>query len=113
MNAVQSSYLRSSINGPSVAHNILFVLKVLSVYYPEVMITSPSIGRQGKALRRRQRRAIPESSVNQEESTCSSFPQITSNTKGSGSHLKPKKIETGNKMIYFNFESCFKFPMIV
>ncbi|KAK9937581.1 hypothetical protein M0R45_014360 [Rubus argutus] len=67
---------------------------VLSVYYPEVMITSPSIGRQGKALRRRQRRGIPESSVNQEESTCSSFPQITSNTKGSCSHLKPKKIET-------------------
>lgn len=76
------------------------------------MITSPSIGRQGKALRRRQRRGIPESSVNQEESTCSSFSQITSNTKGSGSHLKPKKIETGNKMIYFNLKVVLSFQWL-
>ncbi|XP_010537773.1 PREDICTED: methyltransferase-like protein 25 isoform X2 [Tarenaya hassleriana] len=34
---------------------------VLSKYYPEVMATSPSIGRQGKTLRRQQQRKVLES----------------------------------------------------
>ncbi|GLU17670.1 hypothetical protein SLE2022_340270 [Rubroshorea leprosula] len=44
---------------------------VLSKHYPEVMITSPSIGRQGKALRRQQQRRILESQLRQKESTYS------------------------------------------
>ncbi|KAL6998988.1 hypothetical protein U1Q18_000155 [Sarracenia purpurea var. burkii] len=37
------------------------ILKVLFRYYPEVLITSPSIGRQGKAFRRQQNWRILES----------------------------------------------------
>ncbi|XP_050146401.1 uncharacterized protein LOC126621841 isoform X2 [Malus sylvestris] len=62
---------------------------VLSVYYPKVMTTSPSIGRQGKALRRRQQRVAPDSSLHHKESTCSSLSQINSAMKGSWSHIKP------------------------
>ncbi|XP_062011937.1 uncharacterized protein LOC133728547 isoform X1 [Rosa rugosa] len=65
---------------------------VLSLYYPEVVITSPSIGRQGKALRRQQRRGIPDS-ANPKESTCSTLPQLACNMKESGSHLRTTKIE--------------------
>ena len=90
------------IKGQSAVHNKLFVLKVLRRYYPEVVITSPSIGRQGKALRRQQRRGIPEFPVNQKEITCSSLPQLPYDLKGSGSHLKSTKIEIGNKMMNCN-----------
>ncbi|KAM1346639.1 hypothetical protein ACFX13_036666 [Malus domestica] len=62
---------------------------VLSVYYPKVMTTSPSIGRQGKALRRRQQRVAPDSSLHHKESTCSSLSQINSAMKGSWPHIKP------------------------
>ncbi|XP_022717506.1 protein RRNAD1 isoform X2 [Durio zibethinus] len=48
---------------------------VLHKYFPEVIITSPSIGRQGKALRRKQQRRIMESELHDEESTYSSLPQ--------------------------------------
>ncbi|KAK3198451.1 hypothetical protein Dsin_021866 [Dipteronia sinensis] len=48
---------------------------VLSEYYPEAIITSPSIGRQGKALRRQQQRKILGSHWHCEESTRVCFVQ--------------------------------------
>jgi len=38
-------------------------VKVLDKYYPETITSSPSIGRQGKALRRRQLRRSIESQM--------------------------------------------------
>lgn len=37
-------------------------MQILDRYYPEVLSTSPSIGRQGKALLRQQKKTIPKSS---------------------------------------------------
>lgn len=48
---------------------------VLHKYFPEVIISSPSIGRQGKALRRKQQRRLMKSEQHDEESTHSSLPQ--------------------------------------
>lgn len=66
---------------------------VLSVYYPEVMSTSPSIGRQGKALRRRQQRVVPNSSLHHKENKCS-LSEINSHMTGSCSHKKSTEPET-------------------
>ncbi|XVE52851.1 hypothetical protein DITRI_Ditri02bG0157500 [Diplodiscus trichospermus] len=52
---------------------------VLHKYFPEVVITSPSIGRQGKALRRKQQRRIMEPELHDDESTYSSSLQRPSN----------------------------------
>ncbi|PQM41002.1 protein RRNAD1 [Prunus yedoensis var. nudiflora] len=66
---------------------------LLSVYYPEVMSTSPSIGRQGKALRRRQQRVVPNSSLHRKENKCS-LSEINSHMTGSCSHKKSTELET-------------------
>ncbi|KAL6283271.1 hypothetical protein ACE6H2_014200 [Prunus campanulata] len=66
---------------------------VLSVYYPEVMNTSPSIGRQGKALRRRQQRVVPNSLLHHKENKCS-LSEINSHMTGSCSHKKSTELET-------------------
>ncbi|KAI5332745.1 hypothetical protein L3X38_022874 [Prunus dulcis] len=66
---------------------------VLSVYYPEVMSTSPSIGRQGKALRRRQQRVVPNSSLHHKENKCS-LSEINSHVTGSCYHKKSTELET-------------------
>ncbi|VVA34499.1 PREDICTED: RRNAD1 [Prunus dulcis] len=66
---------------------------VLSVYYPEVMSTSPSIGRQGKALRRRQQRVVPNSLLHHKENKCS-LSEINSHMTGSCSHKKSTELET-------------------
>lgn len=42
-------------------------MKVLSQYYPELLTKSPSIGRQGKALRRQQHQRILESNLNHKD----------------------------------------------
>lgn len=55
--------------------DFVFLLKVLWSHYPEVMITCPSIGRQGKAMRRQQQRRILESSLNKKSSKESSLGQ--------------------------------------
>lgn len=41
-------------------------LKVLLQYYPEILVTSPAIGRQGKALRRQQNRRALDSALHLE-----------------------------------------------
>ncbi|XP_008226287.1 PREDICTED: protein RRNAD1 isoform X1 [Prunus mume] len=66
---------------------------VLRVYYPEVMSTSPSIGRQGKALRRRQQRVVQNSLLHHKENKCS-LSEINSHMTGSCSHKKSTELET-------------------
>ncbi|XP_035543202.1 protein RRNAD1 isoform X6 [Juglans regia] len=63
---------------------------VLSKYYPEVMETSPSIGRQGKALRRRQQRKV-EAPLHHKEVAC---PHFHPNQKGSFPNIDPNEPET-------------------
>ncbi|CAI0440728.1 unnamed protein product [Linum tenue] len=48
------------------AHNISFPVKVLFKYYPGIITSRPSVGRQGKALRRKQQRGVPYSLENAE-----------------------------------------------
>lgn len=70
---------------------------VLCKYYPEVIVTSPSVGRQGKALRRQQQRRILESRLRIEDLTCPSFDQ-----KHCGiaySFLNPKESKTDDKSV--------------
>ncbi|KAI3407214.1 Methyltranfer_dom domain-containing protein [Psidium guajava] len=68
--ACQSAERWRSLERDDASHNFELHLfraafqMVLSKYYPETLKTSPSIGRQGKALRRQQRRRTLESSVN-------------------------------------------------
>lgn len=38
-------------------------LKVLFQYYPEILVTNPAVGRQGKALRRQQNRRALDSDL--------------------------------------------------
>uniref|UniRef100_A0A2N9IXS6 Methyltransferase domain-containing protein n=1 Tax=Fagus sylvatica TaxID=28930 RepID=A0A2N9IXS6_FAGSY len=64
--------------------------RVLCKYYPEVTITNPSIGRQGKALRRRQQRKV-ESPLHHKEIMC---PSLHSNTKGSFPNIESTELET-------------------
>lgn len=45
--------------------------KVLDEYYPEVLRSSPSIGRQGKALRRQQMRRVVQSQLAAKSTICS------------------------------------------
>ncbi|KAM7495711.1 hypothetical protein LguiB_030320 [Lonicera macranthoides] len=49
---------------------------VLSQHYPDILTSSPTIGRQGKALRRQQNRAIIESTLHQEGQKEGSWPTI-------------------------------------
>lgn len=70
---------------------------VLCKYYPEVIVTSPSVGRQGKALRRQQQRRILESRLHIEDHTCPSFDQ-----KHCGiaySFLNPKESKMDDKSV--------------
>lgn len=74
-------------------YGITFLFKVLCKYYPEVIVTSPSVGRQGKALRRQQQRRILESRLLIEDHTCPSVDQ-----KHCGiaySFLNPKESKMG------------------
>ncbi|KAJ4851603.1 hypothetical protein Tsubulata_012435 [Turnera subulata] len=63
--------------------------QVLYKYYPKVATNTPSIGRQGKALRRQHQRKVLELSLNREESECSSLSHEVSNVKTSSVSLQP------------------------
>ncbi|KAL5565125.1 hypothetical protein UlMin_028289 [Ulmus minor] len=64
---------------------------ILSKYYPEVLTTSPSIGRQGKALRRLQQKGIPDSLL------CNRYKDHTqSKMEGNCPSINPTKLETGD-----------------
>ncbi|KAJ0100819.1 hypothetical protein Patl1_05096 [Pistacia atlantica] len=66
---------------------------VLSRYYMEVIVTSPSVGRQGKALRRHQQRRILESCSQCEENSCPSFSQKHSDTTRSSVEIGEPKAD--------------------
>nr|KJB26980.1 hypothetical protein B456_004G269700 [Gossypium raimondii] len=68
---------------------------VLHKYFPEVGI-SPSIGRQGKALRRKQQRKIIKSELQAEESTYSDLPQMACNMEEACSVTHSGESEAGN-----------------
>lgn len=70
---------------------------VLCKYYPEVIITTPSVGRQGKALRRQQQRRILESQFLTEDHTCPSFDQKHCDI--AHSFLNPKESEMDDKSV--------------
>lgn len=53
---------------------------VLLRYYPEIIFRNPTIGRQGKAMRRQHNRRILESNANSVDST-ESFSQINCSTR--------------------------------
>lgn len=57
---------------------------VLFQYHPEILITSPAIGRQGKALRRQQHRKILEPSLYHEETANHSLSLPQENCKKKG-----------------------------
>lgn len=52
---------RANTDLGSLESDMLVILKVLHKYYPEVVMKSPSIGRQGKALRRQQLKRVLQS----------------------------------------------------
>ena len=52
-------------------------MQVLSRYFPETLNASPTVGRQGKALRRKQQRILV--STNYPEETIGSQPPVNSN----------------------------------
>lgn len=72
---------------------------VLSKHFPEILIKSPTIGRQGKALRRRQQQRMLEPSMHCEETTDSPplFPRENSNVEGSWPTMKCATSEIGEK----------------
>ncbi|KAK9275404.1 hypothetical protein L1049_022668 [Liquidambar formosana] len=73
---------------------------VLYKYYPEVLITSPSIGRQGKTLRRQQQRRMLESSLHDKDSICTSLAQKNSKMKGSTcTTIKSADLGTDDKSV--------------
>ena len=51
-------------------------MQVLSIYFPETLNASPTVGRQGKALRRKQQRILV--STNYPEETIGSQPPVNS-----------------------------------
>lgn len=77
------------------------VLKVLSKYYPEVMIGTPSIGRKGKALRRRHQRRSVESQLHLKESASQSVSLELSHMRQSCPCVEPAEAETGDLNLSF------------
>lgn len=59
------------------------------------MINTPSIGRKGKALRRRHQRRSVESQLCHKESTSSSLHKELSHMRQSCPSAEPEKSETG------------------
>lgn len=83
------------------------ILKVLYRYYPEILINSPAIGRQGKALRRQQNRRILESFL-QNESTDSPNSLSRNNCKKKGNCLTMKSVKAGtdNNNGTYEIDNC-------
>uniref|UniRef100_A0A5B7C019 Uncharacterized protein n=1 Tax=Davidia involucrata TaxID=16924 RepID=A0A5B7C019_DAVIN len=79
-------------------------LKVLFRYYPEILITSPAIGRQGKALRRQHHQRILESTLHHEESAHSSPSLSQKNCKKKGSCPTMNSAEAGTAKNKGTFE---------
>ncbi|KAM7269594.1 hypothetical protein ACFE04_025091 [Oxalis oulophora] len=67
----------------------------LCKYYPQVVASSPSIGRQGKTLRRRQQQRTIVSQLHHCIGEHSSLPQEESSVEQSCSSIKPAELKTG------------------
>jgi hypothetical protein len=90
-----------------ITFSCFFLLKVLCKYYPEVMITSPCIGRQGKALRRRQQRKV-ESRLHHKPIA---GPYLHSNRKESCPNIDPTDPETGKRWVQHRFRRSIRIPV--
>ena len=90
-----------------ITFSCFFLLKVLCKYYPEVMITSPCIGRHGKALRRRQQRKV-ESPLHHKPIT---GPYLHSNRKESCPNIDPTDSETGKRWLHHRFQRSIRIPV--
>ncbi|CAK7355494.1 unnamed protein product [Dovyalis caffra] len=82
---------------------------VLCKYYPEIITSSPSIGRQGKALRRQRQRRILQCSINCEESKHLSMPETISHMQEICLNSQPPESKTDDNsasMLDFHGFSC-------
>lgn len=100
-----ATYLPPSPTVPLTSHESFDSLKVLFQYHPEILITSPAIGRQGKALRRQQYRKILESSLYPEETAnhSLSLPQENCKKKGTWVTMRAETESGKNKGIACTF----------
>lgn len=69
---------------------------ILKKYHPEIMITSPSIGRQGKALRRQQKRGTLDSLPCHKNCTPAPSCHTLSTTEDKCPSVKSTEPETGD-----------------
>uniref|UniRef100_A0A0A9DEX9 Uncharacterized protein n=1 Tax=Arundo donax TaxID=35708 RepID=A0A0A9DEX9_ARUDO len=83
-----------------------FLLKVLEKYFPEVSRLSPSIGRQGKALRRQRLQKVMESHMAMEKTddfSCTTLKEQNMNT------YDVYGVDTGSGDIHH--DECQKFAL--
>lgn len=88
--------------------NVLSHFKVLYQYYPDTLAKSPTVGRQGKALRRQQHRRILETNPNYENpgGFSATLSQNVSGDEGSRfllGYAEPQNVEKIGK----KFNGCF------
>ncbi|KAH7860997.1 hypothetical protein Vadar_020427 [Vaccinium darrowii] len=80
---------------------------VLFRYYPEILTTSPTIGRQGKAFRRQQNQRILESHMQHENTGCpNSLSGESSMKKGNCSTMKFSEAGLDNNKGAYNINTC-------
>ncbi|KAI8553128.1 hypothetical protein RHMOL_Rhmol06G0320300 [Rhododendron molle] len=90
------------------AFQMLFsILKVLFRYYPEILTTSPTIGRQGKAFRRQQNQRILESHLQHESAGCpNSLSRESSMKKGNCPTMKSSEARPDNNKGAYDINTC-------
>lgn len=91
----------------SSTNQLFSILKVLFRYYPEILTTSPRIGRQGKAFRRQQNQRILESHLQHESTGCpNSLSRESSMKKGNCPTMKSSEAgpdnNKGGSVYFFN-----------
>ncbi|XP_058218996.1 uncharacterized protein LOC131329696 isoform X3 [Rhododendron vialii] len=83
------------------------ILKVLFRYYPEILTTSPTIGRQGKAFRRQQNQRILESHLQHESTGCpNSLSRESSMKKGNCPTMKSSEAGPDNNKGAYDIDTC-------
>ncbi|CAI0440727.1 unnamed protein product [Linum tenue] len=75
--------------------------KVLFKYYPGIITSRPSVGRQGKALRRKQQRGVPYSLENAEDDDYNSALNINANSDGGACDLVNEGLAAPDKCTLF------------
>ncbi|XP_058218994.1 uncharacterized protein LOC131329696 isoform X1 [Rhododendron vialii] len=80
---------------------------VLFRYYPEILTTSPTIGRQGKAFRRQQNQRILESHLQHESTGCpNSLSRESSMKKGNCPTMKSSEAGPDNNKGAYDIDTC-------